>query len=546
MRQTVEKGVKKMNKTLRMKISGMLVTVMLGLALLPVVAFAAGPIVHFKDIVYKADGTVTGTVYTDEYPGNETLPLRAYFVRTDDSQVRIGVTSSVYTITNGVYEYHFQTSLADTIYNRFFLYYSRDSISETVYRQVPPPVTPPDDDDDLPVVVPETPPTNTIVNGVVAMGNQIPAEALTNGYEDRDAVDIATKEEFVSLEVAGLVEPASRPGASIIISNDYGTYELPLHLLDFASMAEQLGVDIADLNLVISMKKVDGEHAESLSRAIDKLGAEGIADAVDFIIAFEADGKTVELNDFGFEYVKRTMKLNQAPSKTATVVCYDPASGELSFVPSIVEGDGATFMRPGNSYYTVVQFDKPFTDIGAHWARDDIELLANKLVVSGKTGSRFDADGNLTRAEFVATVVGALGLNVSNSDTASFNDVRPNTAYAAEIHTAVQAGLIAGHKDGSFRPDAPITREELVAIVSRVLAFVGKDVDLTPAQQLALLRPFADGDTIAWAKAEFAELIHEGIVSGNANSTLAPSRAATRAEAAAVLKRLLSKIGFIE
>ncbi len=529
-----------------MKISGILVTVMLGLVILPVAAFAASsPTVHFKDIVYNADGTITGTAYTDENAG-DTLLLNPYGIRVDNTKGATDtVTTSVYTVTNEVYEYRFQHSLTDAIYNAVYFYHrTSNSVSETVYRQVPPPITP--DDDPPPVVVPEAPSTNTIVNGVVAMGNRIPAEALTNGYADRDAVDIATKEEFVSLDVAGLIEPASRPGASIVILNDNGTYELPLHLLDFSSIAKQLGVDIADLNLVISMTKVVGEHAESLSGAVDKLGAEGIADAVDFTITFEADGKTIELSDFGFEYVKRTLKLNKAPSRTATVVRYNPDNGELSFVPSIVEGDGATFMRPGNSYYTVVQFDKPFADIDAHWARDDIQLLANKLVVSAKTGSRFDADGSLTRAEFVATVVGALGLNVVNSDAASFNDVRPNTAYAAAVHTAVKAGLIVGHKDGSFRPGAPITREEMVAILSRVLTFVAKDVDLTPTQQSALLRPFADADTIAWSKADFAELIHAGIVSGNANSTLAASKAATRAEAAAMLKRLLSKIGFIE
>ena len=81
---------------------------------------------------------------------------------------------------------------------------------------------------------------------------------------------------------------------------------------------------------------------------------------------------------------------------------------------------------------------------------------------------KFNPDGEITRAEFAALLVRSLGLN-EETDALSFTDVGPDEWYTGVIGAAVSSGLINGYKDGTFRPDALISREQMVTMIRSVV-----------------------------------------------------------------------------
>ena len=80
--------------------------------------------------------------------------------------------------------------------------------------------------------------------------------------------------------------------------------------------------------------------------------------------------------------------------------------------------------------FTAVRSNRTFEDIQGHWAQSDIERMANKLIVNGSADGTFDPNRTVTRAEFVAMLVRALGL-AEKPQLSSYSDVGPNEVWYA-------------------------------------------------------------------------------------------------------------------
>ena len=98
------------------------------------------------------------------------------------------------------------------------------------------------------------------------------------------------------------------------------------------------------------------------------------------------------------------------------------------------------------------------SDISGHWAEASIQKWVEAGVINGYSDGTFRPDNGITRAEFVKIVNGLLGFKVEGS--ASFTDVASGEWYAAEVKKAVREEFVSGYEDGSFRPDKGITRQE--------------------------------------------------------------------------------------
>src|SRR5690606_4086899 len=116
----------------------------------------------------------------------------------------------------------------------------------------------------------------------------------------------------------------------------------------------------------------------------------------------------------------------------------------------------------------------------------------------------------------------------------------PQTAwYYDSVAMGEQYGLVHGYDDNSYRPLATVTREEAMVMMNRALKLAGLTVNLSDVQIHALLRQFHDGfDVSAWAQASVAACVDTKIVIGS-NHQLSPQSNLTRAEAAAMIMRLL-------
>lgn len=179
-----------------------------------------------------------------------------------------------------------------------------------------------------------------------------------------------------------------------------------------------------------------------------------------------------------------------------------------------------------------------FDDLSSHWAKNDIEVLVEQKIVDGVTPTQFEPDRSITRAEFAALVVRSLGLTSVTSST-YFSDVDVSDWYADTVSTATYAGLINGYEDNSFRPAAPVTREEMAAIVFRALTYAEVATTVPASTQKELLSQFKDADQIVWAHKEIAAALNAKIMNGMTADTFSPTGTATRAQAAVVVKRFL-------
>lgn len=197
------------------------------------------------------------------------------------------------------------------------------------------------------------------------------------------------------------------------------------------------------------------------------------------------------------------------------------------------------------SKYTVMAYNKTFADIQEHWAKEDIELMAARWIARGMTETTFEPEGQVTRAQFAALLTRSLGIAEAKEGQSPFKDVASGDWFYGAVLAAYEAGLVKGYEDGTFRPDANITREEMATMVARGLAYAGKKVDVSGKVD-TLLAKFTDRNQIsAWAREAAAIAVQEGIVKGRTATTYVPKANATRAESTVMLKRLLVSTGEI-
>lgn len=173
---------------------------------------------------------------------------------------------------------------------------------------------------------------------------------------------------------------------------------------------------------------------------------------------------------------------------------------------------------------TAVLPDLTFKDTpAAAWYMAYVKKLVTAGIIDGYSDGSFRPDTNITRAEFCKTVLAALSESPLGGAAPFFKDTGGHWAQGY-IEKARSLGFIDGYKDGSFRPNASITRAEICKMV-------------VYAKQYRLgdnLYAFQDCGG-HWAEAYIATAKENGVVSGFPDSTFRPSANATRAEAAKMI-----------
>lgn len=171
-------------------------------------------------------------------------------------------------------------------------------------------------------------------------------------------------------------------------------------------------------------------------------------------------------------------------------------------------------------------------DIAGHWAEEDIRGLIAQGVITGYADGTFWPDWIITRAEFVAMLVRSMRLqNAAESD---FSDTAEHWA-AEAIRIAVHNGVVSGYSDGTFKPDQPITREEMAVLLIKALQ-AGREEALEQPDVSEIT--FSDANAVAdWAVPAVRELAARGIMEGAPGNLFLPGSWTTRAEAATVLAR---------
>ena len=177
-------------------------------------------------------------------------------------------------------------------------------------------------------------------------------------------------------------------------------------------------------------------------------------------------------------------------------------------------------------------------DVSAsYWGDAAISSLTSKGIVSGYPDGSFKPDASITRAEFATMLVKALGLSTSGT-TDKFTDVTKDSWYYGFVNDAASLSLISGMGDNLFTPNALITREQMAVMVTNALG------DKTPVTDGTELNAFSDKSAVSsWAISGMAKAVKAGILSGITADTLAPQADATRAQAAVMIYKMLTVLG---
>lgn len=159
-----------------------------------------------------------------------------------------------------------------------------------------------------------------------------------------------------------------------------------------------------------------------------------------------------------------------------------------------------------------------------------------KRTYNGKILGHFYFSGDSVA---IANAGNSTGIDVNPSTppsaTTNFGDINRDI-YKSEIEQAVALGFISGFgEDNTFRPEVPLTREQLVSMVMEALKTIPQ-VQITASSDEPA-RPFNDVDSNRWSAAKITWAQQNNIVSGYPDNTFQPSQPVTRAELMAVLRR---------
>ncbi len=173
-----------------------------------------------------------------------------------------------------------------------------------------------------------------------------------------------------------------------------------------------------------------------------------------------------------------------------------------------------------------------FSDTNEHWAKKYIEILAAKGIVKGMGEDRFLPDAQLTRAQFLTMMSNTVyGLNVADSPPANFADVHDIDWFAPYVNWGLANKIVSGNPDGTFMPDAPITREQMAVILNNFAGAEG--IAYTPLNGEII---FTDSGSISpWASAAVSTVVRAGVMNGRPEGNYDPQGFATRAEASKVI-----------
>lgn len=369
------------------------------------------------------------------------------------------------------------------------------------------------------------------------------------GQQVTVVLPIKTGSDVAIAELPGeLLQLLIEKQASLRIETEYAAYTLPMGLIDLAKLFGG-SVNAKDVVVSVELSKPTAEVTALAQKAVEQNQLTLALPPVNFSISVSYEGKKTELSTFA-SYVERMIAIPESISgnEALTAIVVEP-DGSVRPVPTkLVTIDGKRFAVINsltNSLYALVSKTAAFSDVSHHWAKNAVEDMASRLIVGGAGDGLFHPNKAITRAEFSAIIVRALGLRLENG-ASSFSDVKASAWYADAVQTAYSHKLISGYPDGKFHPNDSITREQAMTIIAKAMALTGIQTDLPESSVNELIKAFSDkGEISAWAKNGIAACLQAGVVSGQGAAILAPAANITRAEATVIIQRLLLKSNLI-
>ena len=180
-----------------------------------------------------------------------------------------------------------------------------------------------------------------------------------------------------------------------------------------------------------------------------------------------------------------------------------------------------------------------FADTKGHWAQSDILFARNHALVNGVGDNKYMPENSVTRAEFLTMMTRACSFLEYPYEEGTFSDVSASDWFSTVVMTAKERGIIPDEmvSGGKLKPNEKLTREEMCAIA--VLAFsAATQREVQSVGATGIFKDLKDGPYLSYID----KAIALRIVNGMSVDTFAPSANITRAQAAAILRRVYLKV----
>lgn len=349
-----------------------------------------------------------------------------------------------------------------------------------------------------------------------------------------------TKEVAVNVPSAA-VSQLKEAGVALEVKTPEVTFSIPAASIPSVSQSAVMQVLAAKLSLE--------EAREALSQAPSAIGGPAnVAGVMDLSIKSEDPSGSPGGQQSAFkEKVRVAIKYDPQKVKDPELLGvyrfneqakkWDFKGGRADVTNGVVN-----FKTDHFSLYALMEYTKTFADIQGHWAKRPVEVLAGKHIIKGMTDETFDPDQKVTRAQFAALIANTLELDTDPNAAARFSDVAADAWYRGVIGAVAKAGIIRGYDSFTFGPNDLITREQAAVMLANALKYNQSPVAIDDSKVSAQLSVFTDNTQISpWAQKGVALLTKESILAGY-NGNFAPGGQATRAEAAAMLYKVLKKL----
>lgn len=192
--------------------------------------------------------------------------------------------------------------------------------------------------------------------------------------------------------------------------------------------------------------------------------------------------------------------------------------------------------------YRVMEYTKSYEDISGIYpeARYAIEVLTAKHIVQWTSETLFSPSKTVTRAEFSSMIVKALSLDrliTDRKEEAAYSDVRKGDWYYEDVKIMHQLQITKGYDDGTFKPNDPVTREQMVVMIMNALQILGQ---VQGGNVQASGKPFADQNEISsWAKSSVNKAKEMKIILGTGQHLFMPKQSSNRADTAVLIWKTL-------
>lgn len=329
-------------------------------------------------------------------------------------------------------------------------------------------------------------------------------------------------------------------------------YVIPAGEFTISKVAESLAIlekDLKDIKIEVQITNLPQDVVNKYSDIAKGNGAELVFPPVSFDVIAKTtriDGKTgeVSINKFS-NYVERVIEVpsNIDTSKVTTGIVFN-AVGTYSHVPTeVFQKDSKWYARISsvtNSSYSLLWNPITVKSVEKHWSKNTVNDMASRLVIFNTES--FDPDKAITRGDFAEYLVRALGLYREGLKLENkFKDVSTEGDRELGILIANEYGLVTGYTDGTFRPDALITREEAMMMCQRAMK-ISKLVG-TDASRYEVYTDF--NQVSAGARESVKDVLAAHVFNGTTTKSISPNKNITYAEATQAIKNLLVASGLI-